>query len=308
MPALPEPLPLPKDAAPNAKEFNEAVENSLPSPRATPEPEPTRSAAAAAPQDATTTMEGEHAGVPAPAELVTQKAAAEQSSPVSVDRDANAMDVDEPSPTAPAPASQAATPESSIPFDVSTHGTQLTLGIPCIVAPRNVRTQKPLARFRATVKYIGPLAGHTGAWVGVEVPLPLPAALEGESSNDGTLGIGAGGWNDGTWAGVRYFLLGPPRGERSGEAGRERRRRIARMVGKSETEIESEWDDADPRGLDADGPAPAKRRKDASGVKYGAVRSTLTGKDGEQAGKAEQSETRGLFIRPSDVLWVVSSD
>lgn len=77
-----------------------------------------------------------------------------------------------------------------------------------------------VGRFKATVKYIGPILCASGAWVGIEIPLPLPRALDDLDS--------PGGVHDGSLDGVQYYKLA--------------------------------------------------------------------------------EESRGLFIRPSDVLWVVSSD
>ena len=120
-------------------------------------------------------------------------------------------------------AQQGTEPESvSAPSTVAAlGGTSLSQGIPCIVSPQtSTGARKMVGRFKATVKYIGPILCASGAWVGIEIPLPLPRALDDLDS--------PGGVHDGSLDGVQYYKLA--------------------------------------------------------------------------------EESRGLFIRPSDVLWVVSSD
>jgi hypothetical protein len=169
-------------------------------------------------------------------------------------------------PLAPIPA------PASGPMDVDVgplaSGTSLAHGIACIVSPQSSGALvASRARFRALVKYIGPLGGEEGAWVGVEVELPLPAGLEALSAR----------LHDGSLRGQRYFELGTP-AETSDEPAapmpeREaRRRRIAQMIGPREEALPS-----------------AKRRKDAAGQ-----------------GVEPEAPTRGLFLRPQDVLWVLT--
>ncbi|MCO5609198.1 hypothetical protein L7F22_063421 [Adiantum nelumboides] len=124
-------------------------------------------------------------------------------------------------------------------------GTRLTLGIPCIVAPKDSRG-KP-QRFRAVVKYIGPLSGRSGSWVGVEIP---EVSLTTSSSN----GFIGEGFNDGSLNGIRYFDLGENHKDKETDQDvdddkirnddvdsfrkpeREaRKRRIARMIGNTST-------------------------------------------------------------------------
>jgi hypothetical protein len=93
-------------------------------------------------------------------------------------------------------------------------GATLDIGIPCIISSKR-------KRFKAYARYIGEVQGESGAWVGVEVPMPF-----GDSWTTSSGGFGSGGdagsvvgdkvfgerddrqWNDGTWGGMRYFEIG----------------------------------------------------------------------------------------------------
>jgi hypothetical protein len=162
-------------------------------------------------------------------------------------------------------------------------GTQLALGIPCVVAPRN--RQGKAIRFRATVKYIGCLAkDDSKPMVGVEVALPLPNGVE-DSAYD---------WHDGIIEGVRYFTIGSSNAatevssELSHKPERQARHlRLAQMMqGRFPEEAHGSMTGI--AGLEGARPS-AKRRKDLSGVGLDSTSSSL----------------RGLFIQPSEVLWVV---
>ncbi|KAI0031847.1 hypothetical protein K488DRAFT_51136 [Vararia minispora EC-137] len=126
------------------------------------------------------------------------------------------------------------------------------------------------ARFRAYARYIGEVEGETGPWVGVEVP--MADAWPGEK-------VDGRAWHDGTWGGIRYFDL----------------------VGEVEWGEQSE--------------SVSRRRFE--------YRSTLGKREGEQlaAGRAKRlrsvspavsdatngAETRGLFVRPQQVIYVVDA-
>ncbi|PWN49481.1 hypothetical protein IE53DRAFT_369725 [Violaceomyces palustris] len=104
-------------------------------------------------------------------------------------------------------------------------GTSLSQGIPCIVSPRDPVSGKKYSRFKAVVKYIGPLSGYRGDWIGVEIPLPIPISLEDGiseqrvrlqavrrdrdelASNYSMEEFCPGGLNDGSIDGLRYFNL-----------------------------------------------------------------------------------------------------
>lgn len=129
-------------------------------------------------------------------------------------------------------------------------------------------------RFRAYARYIGELEGEKGPWVGVEVPVGGSWGVEKLESRP---------WNDGTWGGRRYFDIGSS----------------------------VEWEEAEER---------RKRRKEGSG---GLSRAATLKREGEQLGverskrlrsvspavsDASVAESRGLFVRPSDVIYVVDAE
>ena len=181
--------------------------------------------------------------------------------------------------------------------------TCLAHGIPCIVAPSQASAKKP-PRFRALVRYIGPLQNQQGSWLGVEVSAPLPAILQG----DGNLGIESIR-TDGSLNGVRYFDFGTSRkpvlpdsahasdseiDEETKVKREQRRKRVSELLASSISTIESLSDVEDrstARGVGRD--VPWSRRREAS--------SRRSSRPGSDAG----DESVGLFIRPEDVLWVV---
>lgn len=162
-------------------------------------------------------------------------------------------------------------------------GTQLSLGIPCVIAPRNKAGR--VARFRAVVKYIGPLMSANGnPVVGVEVALPLPNGVD-ESAYE---------FHDGRIKGVKYFSIGTSHHstdtgpELSHKPEREARRlRLAQMMqGRPYTAAAAAEATVAPPTA---GSQSVKRRKDSTGA--GLNLATVA--------------SRGLFILPSEVLWVV---
>jgi hypothetical protein len=163
-------------------------------------------------------------------------------------------------------------------------GAMLEIGIPCIISSKR-------KRFKAYARYIGEVEGEHGPWVGVEVPV-------GESWGGDWDMDGDRQWNDGTWGGIRYFDIG-------GAA-------------------DSEWEYNG--GGYGDDRASRRRRLDWSGS--GASESSIMGakgvlkREGDQlsvrmakrfrsispaTSDASGTETRGLFVRPQQVLYVVDA-
>ncbi|KIY69562.1 hypothetical protein CYLTODRAFT_442612 [Cylindrobasidium torrendii FP15055 ss-10] len=122
-------------------------------------------------------------------------------------------------------------------------------------------------RFRAYARYIGEVEGEQGPWVGVEVPGTY-------SGND------IGEWNDGSWGGVRYFdIRGAP--ENWDEFGGYGNSWVTKGTKRSATD-----------GLSGG----RKRMRMRSGSPSGSESETDMG-----------AESRGLFVRPQQVLYVVDA-
>ncbi|KIP06327.1 hypothetical protein PHLGIDRAFT_119037 [Phlebiopsis gigantea 11061_1 CR5-6] len=150
-------------------------------------------------------------------------------------------------------------------------GDTLEIGIPCIISSKR-------ARFRAYARYIGEVEGEEGPWVGVEVPVneDWPEdKLEGRQ------------WNDGSWGGIRYFDIGNTSEWDYGEdRGMMRRRRGVDWSGNMTGHGSSLKREGDQLSIDR-----AKRLRSVSPA----------------VSDLSNSETRGLFVRPQQVLYVVDA-
>ena len=167
-------------------------------------------------------------------------------------------------------------PEPKCPIMPLPRGATLEIGIPCIISSKR-------ARFRAFARYIGEVEGESGPWVGVEVPMNDSWASGGADDRQ---------WHDGTWGGVKYFDLGSNSQGAAGDwdYGDERLR-------KRRTDMSSSWAsiysgkgvkrDADHFGFDS----RTKRMRSASPA----------------PSDSSSLETRGLFVRPQQVLYVVDA-
>ena len=145
------------------------------------------------------------------------------------------------------------------------------MGIPCIITSKR-------ARFRALARYIGEVDGELGPWVGVEVP--MGDTWPGDK-------LDARAWHDGTWGGVRYFEIGSAADWNFGDDVRgTRRRRLDGLstIGKGSRGLKREGGQLDTVGRQ-------KRLRSVSP----AVSDAMVG------------ESRGLFVRPQQVLYVVDA-
>lgn len=150
-------------------------------------------------------------------------------------------------------------------------GATLEIGIPCIISSKK-------ARFRAYARYIGEVEGELGPWVGVEVP--MNDAWPGEKL-DGRQ------WHDGTWGGVRYFDIGAASEWDFGQDTMARRRR-------------NEW----LNNLGKDGmKGSLKREGDQLSIDRAKRLRSVSPAVSDMSG----SESRGLFVRPQQVLYVVDA-
>lgn len=150
-------------------------------------------------------------------------------------------------------------------------GATLDNGIPCIISSKK-------ARFRAYARYIGEVEGEIGPWVGVEVPVSEDWSEEK---------LGGRQWNDGTWGGIRYFDIGSSSEWEFGEdrIGTSRRRRVDWFSNhSSHSSLKREGDQ-----LSVD---RAKRLRSASPA----------------VSDVSISESRGLFVRPQQVLYVLDAE
>jgi len=146
-------------------------------------------------------------------------------------------------------------------------GATLDIGIPCIISSRR-------KRFKAFARYIGEVEGELGPWVGVEVP--VGDNWSGDKLEEGRQ------WNDGTWGGIRYFEIGGAGSEWDYGDDRAVRRRRIDMVNSNQ-------------GL--------KRAGDHLSVD----RAKRFRSSSPTASDISTSESRGLFVRPQQVLYVVDA-
>ncbi|KAF8881150.1 hypothetical protein CPB84DRAFT_1851646 [Gymnopilus junonius] len=184
-------------------------------------------------------------------------------------------------------------------------GATLEIGIPCIISSKR-------KRFKAYARYIGEVVGETGSWVGVEVPLPVA-----DSWGDGAMGDSKmkteddRQWNDGSWCGIRYFEINGGVGGSEWEYGEEG----GRMDRPSRR-----------RRLDGGSYSFTMGAGGAYGSAYGAygMGKGLLKREGDQLSISSErmkrmrsvspavsdmsgTETRGLFVRPQQVLYVVDA-
>ena len=187
-------------------------------------------------------------------------------------------------------------------YKVVPQGATLDIGIPCIIASKR-------KRFKAYARYIGEVQGEIGAWVGVEVPMPFGDSYTSSSGGDASsVGDKVHGddrqWNDGTWGGIRYFEIGGMGGSEwdygSGGTNDDRASRRRRVDGGSVIWGNSGGGKGDKGILKREGDqlsiasASEMRRK-----KFRSVSPAVSDMSGV--------ETRGLFVRPQQVLYVVDA-
>ena len=175
------------------------------------------------------------------------------------------------------PSTQAAKESQPPPnLPVTPRGATLENGIPCIISSKR-------KRFKAYARYIGEVEGELGPWVGVEVPVGESWGGDREMDADRQ-------WHNGTWGGIRYFEIG--------------------------STVESEWEYSV-----GDERASRRRRLDvSSGSGLGGKGLLKREGDHLSVGRAKRfrsvspaisdasgSESRGLFVRPQQVLYVVDA-
>ncbi|KAH6906219.1 hypothetical protein BKA70DRAFT_439528 [Coprinopsis sp. MPI-PUGE-AT-0042] len=198
--------------------------------------------------------------------------------------------------------------EEPPPADYTPTGATLDIGIPCIVSCKR-------KRFKAYARYIGEVHGELGPWVGVEVPIP---AWEGSGSGFGgstfitstsngmnaSMLAGEEGddrqWNDGSWCGVRYFEISNHGSDGWGSDDRAvRRRRIdGGSVGGAV------WGHTPSSSIF--GKSTLKREGDSLTVGYERMKKMRSASP-TMSESSSLVESRGLFVRPQQVLYVVDA-
>ncbi|KAH7904412.1 hypothetical protein BJ138DRAFT_1119440 [Hygrophoropsis aurantiaca] len=165
-------------------------------------------------------------------------------------------------------------------------GATLEIGIPCIISSKR-------KRFRAFARYIGEVEGEWGPWVGVEVPV-----------GDGWTGDNLDGrqWNDGSWGGVRYFDISGSSGGSEWEYGGtdEARGGVPRR-----RKVDVDWVYGSGMGTVGKGNGALKREGDQLTV--GTERTKRLRSVSPAVSDMSTSESRGLFVRPQQVLYVVDA-
>ncbi|KAF9521830.1 hypothetical protein CPB83DRAFT_801138 [Crepidotus variabilis] len=165
-------------------------------------------------------------------------------------------------------------------------GATLDVGIPCIISSKR-------KRFKALARYIGEVEGEAGPWVGVEVPMPL-----GESwgdNDDMSKFADDRQWNDGSWGGIRYFDIGSMGSDI--DYGDERPSRRRKLDG-SATLGSAIFGRSDVKGS-------LKREGDTLSISSERMKRmrSVSPSVSEMSG----TESRGLFVRPQQVLYVVDA-
>ncbi|KAG8859862.1 hypothetical protein FRB91_006288 [Serendipita sp. 411] len=125
------------------------------------------------------------------------------------------------------------------------------------------------ARFRAFARYLGEVIGERGPWIGVEVPLGEFAANDKLEGRD---------WHDGSWNGIRYFEI-----QNAG------------------------WDDDEKAKRRRMGPYGFGRKREAESSLSVDQRSYRLRSASPAISDVSTYESRGLFIRPQQVLYVIDA-
>jgi len=166
-------------------------------------------------------------------------------------------------------------------------GATLEVGIPCIISSKR-------KRFKAYARYIGEVEGETGPWVGVEVPMPIgdnwgDTDQMNKVSDDRQ-------WHDGSWGGIKYFEIGGMGSEMDYTDDRAPRRR--RLDGSSGSFGDALYGRGESKGI-------LKREGDQLSVTSDRMKRMRSASPA--VSDMSGTESRGLFVRPSQVIYVVDA-
>ncbi|KAJ3982484.1 hypothetical protein F5890DRAFT_1415621 [Lentinula detonsa] len=212
-------------------------------------------------------------------------------------------------PTVPDPGSSPP-PDDESPYP--THlGATLSIGIPCIVSSKR-------KRFRALARYIGEVEGELGPWVGVEVPVNDDKGKDKDVVMGNTEDLRQ--WNDGTWRGIRYFDItkGPSNGGSGGTAeewgdsmdDRAMTASSKRRPGHGNTLSSYTYSKGMKRRVDQwSGDSSTSRYGTASSkrMRLGMMARSASPSISDSGQGSYGVESRGLFVRPQQVLYVVDA-
>jgi hypothetical protein len=166
-------------------------------------------------------------------------------------------------------------------------GATLEVGIPCIISSNR-------KRFKAYARYIGEVEGETGPWVGVELPIPIGDSWADTDNMDKFSDERQ--WHDGSWGGIRYFEIGGLDTEMDYSDDRApRRRRLDGSVGGFSDVL---YGRADSKGM-------LKREGDQLSITSDRMKRMRSASPA--VSDMSGTESRGLFVRPSQVIYVVDA-
>jgi len=160
------------------------------------------------------------------------------------------------------------------------------VGIPCIITSKR-------ARFRALARYIGEVEGELGPWVGVEVP--MGDTWPGDK-------LDARAWHDGTWGGVRYFDIGGSGSSGAGGGGG-----MDWEFGDDSRSTMRRKGHGHGHGLSTIGKGGGRSLKREGGQLETVGREKRLRSVSPAGSDSMASESRGLFVRPQQVLYVVDA-
>lgn len=162
------------------------------------------------------------------------------------------------------------------------------------------------SRFKAFARYIGEVAGEDGPWIGVEVPVSEGWTAERLEGRD---------WNDGTHGGVRYFEIGSNASNslansmvlEEGEERAARRRRVDAVLSASlNSDGTGSIRGADTMSLSSFA-SSNRRKREGDSLLVEQERLKRLRSASPAISEASSVESRGLFVRPTQVLLVMDA-
>ncbi|KDQ15159.1 hypothetical protein BOTBODRAFT_158818 [Botryobasidium botryosum FD-172 SS1] len=160
---------------------------------------------------------------------------------------------------------------------VPLRGITLNIGIPCMISSKR-------SRFKAFARYIGEVQGERGPWIGVEVPVGESWGADKLEGRD---------WNDGSLGGVRYFDIGGTSADWEAEERASRRRRLELSNSGFGASLPSSFVSA--------------KKREGEQLNMEQERMKRIRSISPAISDASTTESRGLFIRPQQVLLVLGA-